>query len=184
MENIDSIGKYTFFEIIYYKDKSDELIEKFQKYKFNSTILNNQFKSEVESTIYNYFSGNYKETINNAGQISEELLKEICLRIKGFVGGEVDKELPSNFGGLVDSLENNLCNPLRNPKNPKNRKLEDCDDKIKLLKNIDKAFDLIRVYRNQSSHPEDHLRGKEDAKIILDNLLYSLELIDESGVLN
>ena len=64
----------------------------------------------------------------------------------------------------------------------KNKNLEDYEAELKLLKNIDKVFDVIRVYRNQSNHPYNDLKGKEEAKLILNNTLYCLELIQKSGV--
>jgi len=179
LENLESIGKYTQFEIIYYKNKADELIKLYSDYTFKSSFLKNNFGSEIESSIYNYFSGRYREAISGLSLVIEDISKEICSRIKNIAKGKIKVKLPNDFSGSITWLQSNFCDPLRGKED---KGLEDYEEELRLLKNIDKIFDVIRVYRNQSNHPYNDLKGKEEAKLILDNTLYSLELIKKSGV--
>ncbi len=179
LENLESIGKYTQFEIIYYKNKADELIKLYSNYDFKSSFLKNNFGSEIESSIYNYFSGNYRGTISGLSLIIEDISKEICPKIKNSAKGKIKAKTSNDFNGSILWLQSNFCDPLRGKEN---QGLEDYEEQFRLLKNVDKIFDVIKVYRNQSSHPYSDLKGKNEAKLVLDNTLYSLELIKKSGV--
>ena len=53
--------------------------------------------------------------------------------------------------------------------------LEDFEKSLKALISVDKIMDLVREYRNYSSHPYDFNRQRSDAKLVLDNVLYLLD---------
>ena len=77
-------------------------------------------------------------------------------------------------------MHQNFSEKLRRKRN---ENLDDFEEKLKLIQNIDKIIDVIRVYRNLNNHPYDFLRSKDEAKMIIDNTLYLLKLIIKTGVL-
>jgi hypothetical protein len=180
LEGLESIGEHAYFEIIYYKDRAEEAIGSFRGVPFQESFLKNNFEFEINSAIDNYFLGKYPETIGALGQIIEEFSLEICLKIKQFAEGEITAKSPKNFNDAISWLRSNFCDPIRGKRN---KNLEDYEEKLKLLQNMDKIIDLVRVYRNLSSHPYPILRGHEEARMILNNTFYLLTLIRDSGIL-
>ena len=180
LENLESIGKNTHFEIIYYKEEAEEIINSFNKYNLESSFLRNTFKNQMCSAIDNYFLGKYSDSIGNLGQIIEEISLEICPKIKNFARGKITNKLPNDFNNSILWLHQNFSEKLRRKRN---ENLDDFEEKLKLIQNIDKIIDVIRVYRNLNNHPYDFLRSKDEAKMIIDNTLYLLKLIIKTGVL-
>ena len=179
LNNMESIGKYTYFEIVYYKEKIDNIINNFSGVKFNSSFLNNMFESQINASISNYFLEKYSECVSNIGQLIEEITIELCMRIKTIAKGKIKNKPSKSFDEAITWLRTNFCDPLRGKRN---KELSDFEEKLKNMQNIDKIIDMVRVYRNLSSHPYEVLRGREDASLSLNNSIYILNLLDDSGV--
>jgi len=182
MENIETIGNNAYFDIFYYRDKQQEIIEEFKKSNLKSNFLKNMFAMQINSAISDYFMGKYTETISLIGQITEELSIEVCSKIKNMAKGKITVQAPKDFQSACQWLRVQFCEPIRE-KNGKNEEYYDYEEKLKYLQNIDKLVEVIKAYRNLSSHPYDYLRGKEEAKIVLNNFLYITSIINKSEVL-
>ena len=181
LEGLESIGEHAYFEIIYYKDRAEEAIGSFKGVHFQESFLENNFESGMISAIDNYFLGKYPETIGVLGQVIEAFSLEIGPKIKQFAKGKITTKFPTKeFDDSISWLRSNFCDPLRGKRN---KNLDDYEEKLKLLQNMDKIIDLVKVYRNLSSHPYPILRGQEEARMILNNTFYFLTLIRDSGIL-
>jgi len=180
LEGLESIGNHAYFEIIYYKDKAEAAINSFRSISFRENFLQNNFEFEINSAVDNYFLGRYPETIRGLGQIVESFSLELCPKIKQRAKGKITAKSPTNFNDSISWLCSNFCNPIRGKIN---KGIDDYEKELKLLQNIDKIIDFVRVYRNLSSHPYTFLRGQEEARMILNTTFYLLTLIKDSGVL-
>ncbi|MEW6456731.1 MAG: hypothetical protein AB1410_08490 [Acidobacteriota bacterium] len=180
LESLESIGKHAYFEIIYYKDKAEAAIRAFRGVRFRESFLKNNFEFGINSAIDNYFLGKYPETIGALGQIVESFSLETCPKIKQLAKGKITAKSPPDFNDSISWLRSNFCDPIRGKRN---KNLDDYEEELKLLQNIDKIIDFVRVYRNLSSHPYPFLRGQEEARMILNATFYLLTLIRDSGVL-
>lgn len=89
LENIEAIGQHTYFEIIYYREKAEDIINEFKILNFQSSFLRNMFESQINSAISHYFLGNYSESIGSLGHIIEELTSELCSKIKDLAKGKI-----------------------------------------------------------------------------------------------
>jgi hypothetical protein len=181
LENLEAIGKYIFFEIIYYRNKVDQILDAFKEAKFNRQFLRNMFASQLNSIISNYFSNSYAEAIGNVGQIMEEFSLELCNCIKNAARGKIKTKVPNTFDDSITWIRTEFCDPLRGKRN---QGLLPYEEQMKELQAIDKMLDTIKVYRNISSHPYDLLRGSEEAKLVINNSFYILELLSRSGCFN
>jgi len=180
LEGFESIGKHAYFEIIYYKDRAEVAISSFRNVHFRESFLKNNFELGINSAIDNYFLGKYPETIGTLGQIIESVSLEICPKIEQLAKGKITAKSPKDFNDSISWLRLHFCDPIRGKRN---KKLADYEEKLKLLQNIDKIIDFVRVYRNLSSHPYPFLRGQEEARMILNTTFYLFTLIRDSGVL-
>lgn len=180
IDNLYSIEKHVQFEIIYYRDKSEEIINAFKEYKFESRFLNNSLELNINNGIDNYFLGKYAESIGSFGQITEEISIELYNIIKNKIGVETKDTRKKNFNEYINLLKD-VLQQIRTK--VKDNKEEPDDSNIGMLVNVGEIIDLIRWYRNLSGHPYTILREKEDSKLILDNTFYLLKLIIRSGVL-
>lgn len=180
LENIEAIGKHAYFEIIYFREKAQDVIEALKTAQFKSSFLSNLFEPQINSAISHYFQGNYADSIGGMGHIVEELTVELCERIKNSAKGQITVSVPKEFSKAVGWLTSQFCDPLRGKQN---KGLLDYEEALKTLQNLDKMIDVIKVYRNLSSHPYDFLRGKYEASFILNNCLYLFHLIMKTDVL-
>ncbi len=178
--NLESIGKYTFFEIFYYKDKVSELTSKFSKVEFKSSYLRNQLKSQMESCIDSYFLEQYPDAISKISQIIEEISVEIPDRIKQIAAGEIkEKTAIKSLDDSISWLRSNFCDPLRGKRN---KNLSEHEEKLKDLQTLDRLIDLVRAHRNISSHPYDFLRGWDEARLVINTSLYILDKVEQARV--
>jgi energy-converting hydrogenase A subunit M len=178
--NLESIGKHTFFEIFYYKDKVSQLTSKFSEVEFKSSYLKNQLKSQLESCIDSYFLEQYSDAISKISQIIEEISVEIPDRVKQIAAGEItEKTAIKNLDDSIRWLRSNFCDPLRGKKN---KNLSEYQEKLKDLQTLDILIDLVRVHRNISSHPYDFLRGWDEARLVISTSLYILDKVEQAKV--
>lgn len=181
LENIEAIGRHTYFEVIYYREKAGEITNAFQAVNFDNSFLKNMSGAQISSAISHYFLGNYSISISTLGQIVEELSFELCKIIKNRAKGKITERVPKKFNDTIGWLTAQFCDPLRGKEN---KSLLDYEEDLKTLQNIDKLIDVVRLYRNLSSHGYDFLRSKSEAGFILNNCLYLFKLVIQSGVLN
>ena len=179
LKSLESIGKYAYFDIVYYRQRVTDILAIFGLVKFKDSFLSNSFEIQIESCISSYFLEKYPETIANVGQIIEAISLELCERLKQISKGVITEKLPKDFDGAVTWLRCHFCDPLRGKKN---HNLVGYEEELKHLQSIDKLADLVKAHRNISSHPYDFLRGKDEAKLVLNTSLYILEKIGESKV--
>ena len=184
LEGLESIGKHAYFEIIYYKDKAEEAIRSFRgvHFDFQKTFFENDFEPEINSAIDNYFLGQYQETIRTLGVLIQGLPSKICSTIKKSAETKIATKPPSEFYDTITWLRDYFCNPIRK-KIKENKKLDEYEEEFILLQNIDKLIDLLRVYRNLTSHPNPANVRQEDARMFLNNTFYLLTLIKDCGIL-
>jgi predicted CoA-binding protein len=180
LENIEAIGKYAYFEIVYFREKAQDVIAMFKAAQFKSSFLRNMFEPQINSAISSYFHGNYSDSISSMGHIIEELTLELCDRIKQRAQGQIKVAVPKEFSHGIGWLTAQFCDPLRGKQNTG---LLDYEEALKTLQNLDKLLEVVRVYRNLSSHPYDFLRGKPEANFILNNCLYVFQLIGQTDIL-
>lgn len=179
LENLESIGKYTYFDIVYYKNKVFDIEALFNNAKFDSSFLTNLFSFQIENSINNYFLEKYPESISNLGQLIEEVTLELPKRIKKFAHGTIKIESYKSFEDAINRLRIDFCEPLRKKQN---KSLSEYEEKLKELQSIDRLIELVRTHRNISSHPYDYLRGQSEARLILNTSLYILEKLGEAKV--
>jgi len=180
LENLESIGKYTFFEITYYKDASEQLVYNFNDIGFRSSFLNNMLNLQIRDAVRKYFSESYSDCISGLGQIVEEISIELTNIIRNKAKGEIKAKNPKTFHDSIKWLRENFCEPLRAKRN---KSLLSYEEELKPLQNVDKIIDTIRVYRNISVHGGyDVLREKDDAKLILNMTIYLLNTLKNTGV--
>ncbi|MDB9526780.1 hypothetical protein PN498_12340 [Oscillatoria sp. CS-180] len=177
--NLEKIGKYTFFEIFYYKDKVADLVARLKNIEFESSFLRNQLALQLESCIDSYFLEQYSDSISKIAQIIEEVSLELPNRIKRKAAGDIQVKSPKNFEESINWLKVNFCDPLRGKKN---KGLLPYQEQLKELQALDKLIDLIRVHRNLSSHAYDCLRGENEARLVINSSLYILDKINLSEV--
>ncbi|WP_225885396.1 hypothetical protein [Leptolyngbya sp. KIOST-1] len=148
LSNLESIGKYTFFEIFYYKEKISELTAKFSDVEFKSSFLRNQLKLQLESCIDSYFLEQYPDAIAKISQIIEEISLEIPDQIKQIAAGEIkEKTSLKTLDDSIKWLRSYFCEPLRGKRN---KSLSEYEQQLKELQTCDKLMDLVRVHRNIS----------------------------------
>ena len=180
LENLESIGKYTYFEITYYRETTDQLLADFGNTDFKSSFLKNMLNLQIRDAVTKYFSENYPDAISCLGQVIEEIAIELCQAIKNEAKGEIKAKDPKSFDESISWLRSNFCDPLRGKRN---RELNEYEERLKVLQNADKIIDTIKVYRNLSSHGGyEILRGREEARLILNITIYLLNIIKNTGV--
>jgi len=175
LDQIDLISQNIYFEIIFYREIFDNLLDKYKdviskKHKFE--ILN--FKTNLEDSIRHYFSEEYIQCIQLLGQITEDLSKKLAKTVNDYSKSKVIANY-KEFQDSINSFRNvlpNLANKIR-----EDEELEDYEDALKKLISIDKIMDLIREFRNFSSHPYDFNRDRSDSKLVLDNTIYLLNKV-------
>lgn len=182
IKNIETIGKHTFFEIIYYKDKELEIRENLDVGQFRSSYLKSKFCNDFSVAIQDYFSANYPNCIINTGQLAEEISKELYYIIKNKAKGKLKSIKSHNFPDYITWLQANFCEVIRG-KMSRNDELEDYEKHLVILVNADKLLDIIRVYRNRSAHPGNLHRGQEEARLVLNTFIYLMKQVIETGVL-
>ena len=162
IDNIDALGKYAYFEIIYYSDLINIYIDKYyRKNIVNTGFLRTKFRNLMGEVLEHYFSGKYEATIYSIGRITEALLHNICTRY--------NLPIPQNRLGI-----NTYIGTLRKALNDNTIPKESAD----IIRNITQIAEIIRNYRNPSVHPNSKPIIKIDSKFILDIFLYLLHLIE------
>lgn len=176
MDNLDTIGRYSFFEILYYREQLEELAEQFKTLKHISRNLRDQFAYHTEIATNNYFSGKYDKAITSLGYVAEEIIKMLCYRLKDLGGLEMNVR---GFSYQVTWLRDQFGKKVREHQG---RKLKPYEETYKMLSNVDITLDLIRVYRNIHSHPNDYSKEKMDAQMIINNFVHLADLIIRSKI--
>jgi len=179
LESLESIGKYTYFGIVYYRRRVADILDAFKDVKFENSSLGSGFEIQINNTVSSFFLEKYPETISSVGQIIEAISLELCKLIKQIAKGNITVKSPSDFSGAIDWLRCYFGEPLRGKKN---QNLLDYEENLKQLQSIDKLIDLVKTHRNISSHPYDCLRGRDEARLVLNTSLYILEKIGESKI--
>ncbi len=179
LENLDAIGKYTYFDIIYYRNKADTAISKIESQELKIRLPTSLLRTQIDTGITNYFLEKYPNSISDVGQLIEILCLEIPVCIKNKAKGKIKTKIPNSFDESVTWLRTHFCDPLRGKRN---NDLDIYEQELRDLQTIDKLLDLIKVYRNIASHPYDYLRDKEEAKLVINVSLYILEILANSSV--
>jgi len=165
LDNINSLGKYAYFEIIYYVEIIEHYVQKFyEKGLVDTDYLRQQFRKLMNGILEHYFSGRYGDAISNIGKITEALVCSLCLRY--------NIPISENKLGMSTYLRS-IRKALNTNKLPISVKEE--------ITNIVEIADIIRLYRNSSVHPANKQITKVDSKFILDTFIYLLHLIEHTA---
>lgn len=176
LENIGEIGKYSYFEIVYYLERVGELSAKFEETSLDDDYLEQGMVSDLQQAVRSYFRGDYSQCIQKVGQIMEAFSGVIVNNIRNKAKGDIKTSAKQGFKGKTDWLRANFCEELRG-KLASSSGLKEYEQSLKELANIDVILETIRVHRNMSSHGYSILRGEEEAKVVVTNALYLLGLI-------
>lgn len=181
LKNWESIGKFNFFEILYYMKRGEGIIAQFSKFKFQDLYFKSDFKRDLVSGIRNYFSEEYHTTLTKLGILSEKISFELWNKLKYRLGGKDNVTPgPDSFKGAIETIAEHFCTPFREKQSEK--KFLKIERKLKNLRHIDKSLELIRVHRDQAVHNYSFLVGEDEARLVLFATFYLLELIIKSEV--
>lgn len=181
LENIGEIGKYSYFEIIYYLERTVELTSEIDRTSLTDDYLKRGMEAELQRGVRNYFREEYAQCIQKIGQVMEALSAELADGIRNKAQGAIQNGADTGFYSTNSWLRSNFCQELRG-KLKDDTELEGYEDDLSDLANVDKILETIRVYRNMSSHGTNLLRGEEEAKLIMSNSMYVLKAIKKSGI--
>ena len=178
MDKIGLIGQNIFFDIINYREVIDNICKIYEGQKdltSNLNIIN--LEINLNNSVRHYFSKKYQgssESIQLLGQIVEDLSIQLARIVKVQSKGII-RETHFDFEQAINLFKQNLPNIANKIRCKEN--LEDFEVDLKTLVTTDKMLELLRDFRNLSSHPYELKREREDAKIVLDNTVYLLKNI-------
>ncbi len=181
LDNIGAIGAHSFFEIVYYLDKVNDIVASYNSLSLENEALESGMTTLFRGAVQAYFRGEYAQSIQGVGQLAEGLADALANRIDNAAQASITAKRGRGFAATITWLRSYFCEPLRG-KLARDETLEAHEQSLKLLVNVYSILELIRVYRNFSSHAYDMLRGPDEAKLVLSNAFYLFELVHRSNV--
>lgn len=183
LENIGEIGKYSYFEIVYYLERITNLTSEVDNSVLTDEYLIRSMEDELQRAVRSYFREEYANCIQKIGQVMESLSWELANAIRNEAKGSITNSVDTGFSETNTWIRTEFCDKLRG-KLDSGEDLKDYEDRLCDLANVDKILETVRVYRNVSSHGNSILRGGEEAKLIMSNAMYVLEIVNESSILS
>jgi hypothetical protein len=168
LQNILELGKYGYFDLVYYRDSITSLARKL------ANLGNHDFTHHVEQMctrgMGDYFKGDYMGCISEIGKLSEEFALLLVGRIRRDYQGEIKRTIPYNFNDAITFLSIELCDKIRGSLRD-SHPLDPIQAKYVALRNVDKSLDILRCLRNESVHPRKICFSKAEAKMCLDSII-------------
>jgi hypothetical protein len=153
LQEIDSLAKWNFFDLLFYREKINKI---FNDYPKEMQEITDRWKVQFNNALDHYFNGEkkYDSALRTFGVLMEDVSDNLL---------RIIKKDNKYSGKKLSYIFEDYFNEIRK----KHRKKETYNNFRDLNFSTDKFLEIVRLYRNQTAHSIKISFKEEDVQMII-----------------